>query len=52
MIVGNCFEYTTARYPQSFVAQVLNMLTRIMVVDIASAMVVKTFVVVQYWIFD
>ena len=52
MIVGNHFEYITAHYLQSFVAQVLGKLARIAVVDIIPAMAVRPFVVVQYWMFD
>ena len=52
MIDGNRFEYTVAHYLQSFVAQVLGKLAGIVVVDIAPAMVVNPFVVVQYWMVD
>ena len=52
MIVGNHFEYTATHYLQSFVAQVLGKLVGIAVVDVAPAMVVKPFVVAQYWMLD
>ena len=52
MIVGNRSEHTVAHYLQSFVAQVLDKITGIVVVDIVPAMVVGPFDVVQYWIFD
>lgn len=52
MIDGNHFEYTAVHYLQRFVAQFLGKLARILVVDIAPAMVVKPFSVVQYWMFD
>ena len=52
MIDGDRFEYMAAHYPQSFVAHVLGKLVGIAVVDIAPAMVVKPFSVVQYWMFE
>ena len=52
MIDVNCFEYTATHYLQIFVAQILGKLVGITVVDIAPAMVVKPFSVVQYQLFD
>ena len=52
MIDGDRFEYTVAHYMQSFVSQVLCKLVGITVVDIAPAMVLKPFVVAQYWILN
>ena len=51
-IGDNRFEYTAAHYPQSCVAQVLGKHARIVVVDIAPAMAVRPFFVVQYQMFD
>ena len=48
----NRFEYIAAHYLQSFAAQVLGKLVGIAVVDIAPSMVVKPFVVAQYWTVD
>ena len=52
MTFGNRFEYTATHYLQSFVAQVLGKLAGIAVVDIAPAMVVRPFAVVQCWMFN
>lgn len=52
IIDDSCFEYTIAHYLQIFVAQVLGKLVGIMVVDVAPAMVIKSFTVAQYWLFD
>jgi len=52
MVDVDCFEYVATHYLQRFGAQILGKLVGIAVVDIASAMVVRPFVVVQYWLFD
>ena len=46
------FEYTATCYLKRLGAQILGKLVGIVVVDIAPAMVVKPFAVVQYWLFD
>lgn len=51
-IDGDCFGYKVAHYLQSFVTQVLGKFAGIAFVDIALAMVVTPFAVVQYWMFD
>ena len=52
MIDVDHFEHTDTHYLQRFVTQILGKLVGIAVIDIAPAMVVKPFVVVQYWLFD
>jgi len=48
MVVDNCFGNAVAHYLQRLVAQVLDMIAGIAVVEIELAMVVGPFVVVQY----
>jgi len=52
MIGVGHFEYTDAHYLQRFVAQILGKLVGIAIFDIAPAMVVNPFAVVQYWLFE
>ena len=52
MVVDNRFGNAIAHYLQRLVAQVLDMIAGIAVVEIEPAMVVGPFVVVQYWMID
>ena len=52
MVVDNRFGNAVAHYLQRLVAQVLDMITGIAVVEIEPALVVGPFVVVQYWMID
>jgi len=52
MVVDNLFGNVVSHYLQRLVAQVLDMIVGIMVVEIELAMVVGPFAVVQYWMID
>ena len=52
MVVDNRFGNAVAHYLQRLVAQVLNMIAGIAVVEIEPALVVGPFFVVQYWMID
>jgi len=52
MVVDNFFGNAVAHYLQRLVAQVLDMIAGIAVVEIEPSMVVGPFAVVQYWTID
>jgi len=52
MVVDNCFGNVVAHYLQRLVAQVLDMIAGIAVVEIEPALVFGPFAIVQYWKID